>query len=349
MNYKTLSLIATILTVGTAALINNSATTATNPDFREDISQEKQDTEKTTTKPNSIDYNEGTIEEKPDNNEDYLSSLGDSLDKITKIYRHQWQDLSAATLYVRNIPVLTFLGNTKATTSTSSNQTELVDMTNVKTYGSNKSVSGPILRATKVALQLDRFSQSDFNAENIKVSWNEKNKSYSIKINDRELVAINDKTILPDSTKNLAEDALQATNRLRRLMGNASPLKKIIGLPASTPKAQRSVIATVIPNLRVIREIAGQASWYGPGFHGRTTANGERYDQYGLTAAHRNLPFGTKLRVTNMNNGRSVVVRVNDRGPYVGGRVVDLSAGAANVIGMTGSGVAPVKVEVLGR
>lgn len=91
----------------------------------------------------------------------------------------------------------------------------------------------------------------------------------------------------------------------------------------------------------------GKASWYGPGFHGRLTANGERYNQYALTAAHRSLPFGTRVRVTNMNNGRSVVVRINDRGPFIRGRVIDLSTAAASNIGMIHHGVVPVRVQVI--
>lgn len=91
----------------------------------------------------------------------------------------------------------------------------------------------------------------------------------------------------------------------------------------------------------------GTASWYGPGFHGRQTANGEIYDQYELTAAHPSLPLGTRAMVTNLSNGRAVEVRVNDRGPFVGGRVIDLSYAAADAIGMVGPGTAPVRVEVL--
>ncbi|MHB2209783.1 septal ring lytic transglycosylase RlpA family protein [Methylobacterium sp. CM6257] len=85
-----------------------------------------------------------------------------------------------------------------------------------------------------------------------------------------------------------------------------------------------------------MRTQAGVASWYGPGFNGRTTANGERFNTHALTAAHRTLPFGTKVRVTNKSNGRSVVVRINDRGPYVGGRVIDLSNASARALGMSG-------------
>ena len=87
----------------------------------------------------------------------------------------------------------------------------------------------------------------------------------------------------------------------------------------------------------------GRASWYGPGFDGNRTASGEIFDQWALTAAHRTLPFGTRLRVTNTANGRSVVVRVNDRGPFVSGRVLDLSRAAADALGF--SGVATVRIE----
>lgn len=82
----------------------------------------------------------------------------------------------------------------------------------------------------------------------------------------------------------------------------------------------------------------GIASWYGPGFHGRKTANGERFDMGELTAAHKTLPFGTRVLVHNPRNGKKVVVRINDRGPYVPGRVIDLSQAAATALGMKGRG-----------
>jgi len=87
------------------------------------------------------------------------------------------------------------------------------------------------------------------------------------------------------------------------------------------------------------------ASWYGPRFHGKLTANGEQYDQMALTAAHKSLPFGTVLQVTNLKNGKSVIVRINDRGPFVEGRDLDLSKGTAIALGMLGRGIARVKVE----
>ena len=109
---------------------------------------------------------------------------------------------------------------------------------------------------------------------------------------------------------------------------------------ATTTNAQDTVA--------VVQTLSGTASWYGGKFHGRRTANGETYNQHALTAAHRYLPFGTEVVVTNQNNGRSVVVRINDRGPFSGGRIIDLSHQAASQIGMINSGTAKVTVEIIG-
>jgi rare lipoprotein A len=107
--------------------------------------------------------------------------------------------------------------------------------------------------------------------------------------------------------------------------------------PAATPPARAATPGTYV----------GKASWYGEPHHGRKTASGERYDMHALTAAHRTLPLGTKLRVTNVENGRAVVVRVNDRGPYIDGRVIDLSRAAARQLGELGDGLFNVRLEVL--
>ena len=88
----------------------------------------------------------------------------------------------------------------------------------------------------------------------------------------------------------------------------------------------------------------GGASWYGPGFHGRRTASGERYDMHGFTAAHRTLPFGTWVRVHSLVNGREVDVRITDRGPFIRSRVIDVSRGAAEVLGMLGLGFKEVVI-----
>ncbi len=111
--------------------------------------------------------------------------------------------------------------------------------------------------------------------------------------------------------------------------------------PAPIAQAQQVASAAV-------RSVSnGQASWYGPGFYGNRTANGEVFRPGTRTAAHRTLPFGTLVRVTNLGNGRSTVVRINDRGPFHGNRVIDLAHGAAQDLGVISSGVAQVKLEVL--
>ena len=92
----------------------------------------------------------------------------------------------------------------------------------------------------------------------------------------------------------------------------------------------------------------GVASWYGRDFHGRKTSNGETYDMYAMTAAHKTLPMNVHLKVTNLNNGQTAVVRVNDRGPFVKSRIIDLSYSAAKQLGIVGPGTAPVRIEALG-
>ena len=106
------------------------------------------------------------------------------------------------------------------------------------------------------------------------------------------------------------------------------------------PPSDRRVRATVE---------RGIASWYGPGFHGKRTANGEVYDQNGVSAAHKTLPFGTVVEVLNLDNGRTLQVRINDRGPFVRGRIIDLSKGAARKLGVVRSGIANVEIRVVSR
>lgn len=277
-------------------------------------------------------------------------------DAIAKIYAYESAGQQAVTLYVRNIPLLTFLGSS----SVAANGTkvgEVAQATAQEKRASHNLVSAnagattqlaaqeennPVWRATAVAAKLNQLNQNNIDARAIAVSWNPTCNCYSIKANNQELVQINKNTILADTTRNLAQDALQATNRLRRLIGNAPPLRQIANMPQ---RRQRTVTQVAFGPIRL--QFRGMASWYGPGFHGNRSASGEIYNQNAMTAAHRSLPFGTAVQVTNLNNGRSVVVRINDRGPYAGGRIIDLSAAAARVLGLFQSGVAPVQLEVL--
>jgi rare lipoprotein A len=127
-----------------------------------------------------------------------------------------------------------------------------------------------------------------------------------------------------------------------------------IALPtavSATPSVNSTQPNVSVESQQLIAQTVGTASFYGnnPGEGGPLTANGERYNPGGLTAAHRTLPFGTRVRVTSPRTGRSVVVRINDRGPFIGGRVIDLSAGAARAIGLNKTGIGTVRMDVLGR
>ncbi|MCC7459979.1 MAG: septal ring lytic transglycosylase RlpA family protein [Proteobacteria bacterium] len=93
----------------------------------------------------------------------------------------------------------------------------------------------------------------------------------------------------------------------------------------------------------------GYASWYGDKFHGRKTASGETYDMYAMTAAHRHAPFGTNVKVINLDNGRETIVKINDRGPFVRGRIIDLSRKAAEEIGMVATGTAKIRLEFMNK
>ncbi len=298
---------------------------------------------------------------------EYQSPVGNQAEKrasdaavITKVITHDQAGHQAATLYVHNTPVLTFLGKQPvATTGTKVGVVGHVEgSTKEATSGkiadnntqASASIDDPVQRATVVAVRLNQLRRDNVDASKITVSWtadqqkSQSNGRYVIKVNGEDLVEINRQTQLSETTNDPAQDALKATNRLRKLIGNVSPLSKITDSPLRLPKLpQEFSIGPVRISLK------GMASWYGYDGSGSQTAGGERYNPEGMTAAHRSLPLGTRVRVTNTHNGRSVVVRINDRGPYARGRVIDLSAAAARILGMMGSGVAPVRIDVLGR
>jgi rare lipoprotein A len=134
----------------------------------------------------------------------------------------------------------------------------------------------------------------------------------------------------PADTPAATEEAAKRSTDVPETPATASKLNKAAPMPASVGYTEE-----------------GNASWYGAPFHGRRASNGEVYDMYKLTAAHRTLPFETMVRVTNVNNGKSTVVRITDRGPFVDNRIIDLSLAAAREIESVGPGVVPVRMEVL--
>jgi len=123
-------------------------------------------------------------------------------------------------------------------------------------------------------------------------------------------------------------------------------ITRILALAAllvAAPTGQSPLFTDTLPDWMQ----QGRVSWYGPGFHGRRTANGETFDTHEMTMAHRSLAFGSEVRVVNLENGRIVVVRVNDRGPYVRGRIADLSHAAASELGFADDGVVRARIELL--
>ncbi len=142
----------------------------------------------------------------------------------------------------------------------------------------------------------------------------------------------------------------------RRELGYIPTSKPHFGKPKSSQEMHRATMRPYTVNgvtyyptvVEVGTKYRGIASWYGPDFHGKMTSSGEMYNMYDFTAAHKTLPMNTILKVTNLRNGKSTIVRINDRGPFVENRIIDLSYAAAKKIGMIGTGTAPVELEVLG-
>jgi len=294
-------------------------------------------------------------------------------DAIARIHAHKLDGKNAATVYVRGIPVVTYVESEDSGTTSIANQvsnqatpnSSVTGSTTTKSKNTSKSISevkatseaiasqdnpeallvspNPIERATAVAALINQFNRDGIDPSQIVPIW--RDGKYLIKIGDRTMLKFDDQALFPDSLKNQTEDVLESANLLRRLLGGAAPISEVVNAPKKQP------VASISPNFtnRIVSVLSGMASWYGPGFDGNYSASGEIFRASELTAAHPDLPFGTMVRVINLDNGQSVVVRINDRGPYAHGRVIDISAAAANVIGLIASGIAPVRLEILSQ
>jgi len=250
---------------------------------------------------------------------------------LVMVRPHSLEDRPAATLFVRDLPILTFLGRSSGLTTGSK-------MANVQVEGD------PLIPATQLAARLNYLTQQRWDAKDLQVVQTASQELWLQYKNER-LLRFDNTVTFDGATKDPVQNALQMTNRLRLRLGNAPPLTAVT--PAAVPPslAQR-VVTAAVGSVRSV--LQGWASWYGPGFQGRRTASGEPFNPQALTAAHRTLPFGTQVRVTNLRNGQAVVVRINDRGPHVPGREIDISAAAAQALGLIHMGTAPVRLEVLG-
>lgn len=206
----------------------------------------------------------------------------------------------------------------------------------------NSAVRGqtPLQRAMLIQGRLTQFLQQGGNTRDIKPGMEGNN--VVIRMGQQILLTVDSMLAQKNHTPE-RQLAIEWVNLIRRAMGTE----------VLTRDETRIASRGFSPWLRQVNPtgivMQGFASWYGPGFHGRRCANGERFNMHSLTAAHRTLPFGTIVRVTNKRTGRSALVRITDRGPYAHHRIIDLSRGAAEAIGMLSSGTAPVSVEVMGR
>ncbi|QQE65899.1 hypothetical protein GFS31_25910 [Leptolyngbya sp. BL0902] len=250
---------------------------------------------------------------------------------LVAILPHALDTNQAATVYLRSIPVMTLVGDELATLG------ESKETHSAPTEGDQD----PVNRANEIVDRLLALAETEDPA-NIEARWLADQQAFVVAWDEEVLVTVNDQTILPDTTQNPAEDVLQMANRMRRLLGNAPALSRVEGMPEPVRPAPAAPQVGIVTST-----LTGTASWYGPGFHGRRSASGEVFNQNDLTAAHRTLPFGTRVRVTNLRTGQQVIVRINDRGPFSRGRIIDLSAAAAGQIGLRASGVGQVQIEVL--
>jgi rare lipoprotein A len=296
---------------------------------------------------------------------------------IAKVHRHEVSGQPAVTLYVQNLPILTFLDDptteqrdarigTQQAPANQSTRTAVVQLvsngfTETPTANrqsafenSDSTANSATGRAAAIATKLNQMHRQGLAADSIEVIWQPaptgNRGEYIVQVDKLPIAAIDANTTYAETTRNAEQDALLVANRLRRVLGGAKPLTAVKGKPVlPVAKSSSGDAGAAGADWVVKRVLKGDASWYGPGFNGNLTANGETFNQNAMTAAHPSLPFGTKLRVTSHYTGRSVIVRVNDRGPYAGDRILDLSAAAAQIIGLDDAGVGPVTIEIIER
>lgn len=167
----------------------------------------------------------------------------------------------------------------------------------------------------------------------------ESNLSWHSKTNALSIYEKKPKGALLINLEEYKSEAEDLTVKKPVVLPNPAPVQSVV--PAPAPPSTSTSTPSYVPYEK------GQATWYGAALHGNFTASGERFDMNALTAAHKTLPFGTKVKVTNLNNKSSIVVRITDRGPFAPGRVIDLSQAAAEKIDMLSAGVVPVQLEIL--
>lgn len=225
--------------------------------------------------------------------------------------------------------------------SNSENKTAVVfiNKQEIIRYAEEAGGFSPEQRAKILTSRLNKFISSNCDAKTILPGF--ENTFAVVRANKEILLTVDRKTaeskkVMPGAL------AIQVSNNIRTAL-NAPKIVRNNSMVAS-----RGITPSFAGRTSLLTQ-EGFASWYGGHFHGRRAADGSRFNKHEHTAAHKTLPFGTLVRVTNKNNGKACIVKITDRGPFVSGRVIDLSKAAASTIGMLSSGVAPVQIEVISR
>ncbi|MGQ9866182.1 MAG: septal ring lytic transglycosylase RlpA family protein [Pseudanabaenaceae cyanobacterium] len=269
-----------------------------------------------------------------------------SRDSLTRVVPHTENGRAAATVFLRGLPVITYLGPVGEPSATGdvkvANPVTRVKVAGTDTLPGLAAVPDPTERAAIAAATFTEFARSGLAADGVTAVWEDG--AFWLRLGDRAQFVLEEGVQLPNTTGDRERDALQMANLLRRLLGNAAPLSRVANAP---PRPAAPAVASVPAVGQPRRVFAGLASWYGPGLYGRPTATGRPLTRDSFHAAHPYLPLGTTVRITHTANGRSTVLRIEDRGPFHGNRLLDITEAAARALGMISAGLVTVRVEVL--
>ncbi|MGK7910833.1 MAG: septal ring lytic transglycosylase RlpA family protein [Synechococcus sp.] len=245
-----------------------------------------------------------------------LNELLGGNDGPASLYAHDLWGHEAATVYLEGLPLVTFTA-------------------------ANNPSANPEDMAADLTERLNQLAQSEPESYDIGLIAGA---NYAVTVDGTAVIEIDDTVQSTFRDRDRSATATSVANQMRRTLQGTSPIDAsdaVVVARASSDYTSSTVTGTVVGTQR------GLASWYGPGFAGRLSANGEIFNPEHMTAAHKYLPFNTMVEVINLITGSSVVVRINDRGPFVGERIIDLSAAAARSIGLLQSGVGPVEIRIL--
>ncbi|MEM8717607.1 MAG: septal ring lytic transglycosylase RlpA family protein [Cyanobacteria bacterium P01_A01_bin.3] len=276
------------------------------------VERESTDTAASTANETPVDTRSDAVLE-ASGTADFRELLGGN-DGPASLYAHELWGHEAATVYLEGLPLVTFT----AANSPSANPEDL---------------------AAGLTERLNQLAQSESESYDIGLI---SGVNYAVTVDGDAVIEIDDTVQSTLRNRDRSATATIVANQMRRVLQGASPIDASDAVVVARASSDYTSSAESVTSTQ-----RGLASWYGPGFAGRLSANGEVFNPEHMTAAHKYLPFNTMVEVISLTTGQSVVVRINDRGPFVGERIIDLSAAAARSIGLMQSGVGPVEIRIL--